>query len=138
MFCSHAAAYQWYFNGSPIPGATDSFYVAMQLGNYAVMITDENGCSRLSNGILSGTTEIQKNQISIYPNPAKDELNIVSRTNSKLNIEIFDVAGASIYKESFVNQAVLKIPLMNFANGVYFLKVNDGELTNIEKVLIQR
>jgi hypothetical protein len=54
LVSSSAAFYQWYFNGMPITGATDSFYVATQAGTYAVQITTTTGCSALSNGILIG------------------------------------------------------------------------------------
>jgi len=37
------AAYQWYFNGTLIPGATNYYYVATS-GNYYVIVTDLNGC----------------------------------------------------------------------------------------------
>src|SRR6185369_2480466 len=39
LICSHAAGYQWYYNGSAIANATDSFYIAAQWGTYAVQIT---------------------------------------------------------------------------------------------------
>jgi PKD repeat protein len=49
LFCSaNANSYQWYLGGNAIPGATNSFYVASQSGNYMVEITDSNGCYAVS------------------------------------------------------------------------------------------
>src|SRR5205823_672520 len=78
IFCSHAAAYQWYFNGSPITGATDSFYVASQGGLYNVQITDSIGCVRLGNGItFVGVNELSgEGGIGIYPNPVGDQFTV--------------------------------------------------------------
>ncbi|HEX2684211.1 MAG TPA: PKD domain-containing protein, partial [Ferruginibacter sp.] len=36
--------YQWYLNNVLIPGATTYQYIATQLGNYSVSITDSHGC----------------------------------------------------------------------------------------------
>ena len=45
---SDGAAYQWYFNGQPIDGATASTYNATQGGDYTVSMTDAHGCSGTS------------------------------------------------------------------------------------------
>jgi gliding motility-associated-like protein len=43
--------YQWFQNGSAIPGATNSDYTATAFGNYHVEIIDESGCAYASNVI---------------------------------------------------------------------------------------
>src|SRR5205823_1194207 len=69
IFCSHASAYQWYFNGSLVPGSVDSFYVITGDGNYSVMITDAYGCSRLSSGVvITALKNLEESAIRIYPN----------------------------------------------------------------------
>src|SRR4030043_986783 len=45
---SGEASYQWYFNTNPIAGATSSSYLAEINGEYQVLVTGVNGCSRLS------------------------------------------------------------------------------------------
>ncbi|WP_139205883.1 gliding motility-associated C-terminal domain-containing protein [Pedobacter sp. ok626] len=47
-----ANGYQWYFNGTVIPGATGRTYDAKVAGKYTVMVTNSNGCfSPVSNEI---------------------------------------------------------------------------------------
>ncbi len=41
--------YTWLFNGDEIDGATDDILRATEGGTYAVVVTDENGCSNTSN-----------------------------------------------------------------------------------------
>lgn len=38
--------YKWLYNTFPVPGVTDTFFVAKASGNYAVVVTDANNCSR--------------------------------------------------------------------------------------------
>jgi uncharacterized protein (TIGR03790 family) len=45
---SSAAGYQWYLNGSVVPGATAQNLIAMADGLYSVRLIDGNGCSSLS------------------------------------------------------------------------------------------
>ncbi len=43
--------YQWLFDGAPIPGATGETYSTSDFGDYSVRITDQNGCTFISNKI---------------------------------------------------------------------------------------
>lgn len=45
------AVYQWYNNGTAIPGATGTTYTATTSGNYTVVVTNSNQCSQTSNPI---------------------------------------------------------------------------------------
>ena len=47
LYCSTNpvyASYQWYADTAIVPGATDTFYVALHNGNYNIAVTDTNGC----------------------------------------------------------------------------------------------
>lgn len=44
LTASAGTAYQWLLNGSPIGGATAQTYWASASGNYAVVVSDANGC----------------------------------------------------------------------------------------------
>lgn len=64
-------SYQWYLDGSPIPGATDPSYVITEDGTYGLIATGANGCS--SNFTFSDETicsELLDPQIIPYPPPA--------------------------------------------------------------------
>lgn len=47
------ATYQWYFNGSPIVAATDSFYATTATGSYMVEIIYGGGCNAFSAPIVA-------------------------------------------------------------------------------------
>ena len=131
IFCSHATSYQWYFNGTLVPGATDSFYVATGDGLYAVMITDGNGCSRLSDGFPVSINELSYfGGIKIYPNPAGKELRIKNGEFKINTIEICNVLGEEVYKGSplfWRGAGGEALDVSALPKGVYVVQLSDGD-----------
>jgi len=60
---SSASGNQWFLNGNPIGGETNQNYVATASGNYAVQVTDGNGCV----SAMSSTTTVTVNPIPSAP-----------------------------------------------------------------------
>ncbi len=121
-------SYQWYRNGSLIANATDSVYIATQSGNYTVAITDEHGCYATSNAvvvIVSGITETGNSDlgIRIFPNPVKEDLNLV--VDAGLigeEILVSDLSGRILMREK-IKAINFKLEIAPFSNGIYILKV---------------
>ncbi len=89
----------WTFNGS-FTGAFSS--------------TDCDALSTISQ-------ELEKN-ITVFPNPANDILNIDSKEN--ISIELVNILGESILTKSNIS-GLHKIQINNYAKGIYFLKVSN-------------
>ena len=81
-----------------------------------------------------GVEDNTAQSISIYPNPAKDQITIQAANVS--NVIIHDVSGKIIYSESMNNK--LTINTSNFDGGVYFVKINDGKELITRKFVIVR
>src|SRR4029079_15731118 len=65
--------YQWFYSGDTIPGATNSWYLALQSGDYSVVCLDSNGCSVevVLEGFFVSVGEADgKSLLHLYPNPA--------------------------------------------------------------------
>ena len=66
---------QWFFNGNPIPGATDQFYTATESGFYSLQVT-LNGCPSPMSSLYNHTlvsidmVNTDNKSITIFPNPA--------------------------------------------------------------------
>ena len=79
----------------------------------------------------SGIENIKDNQISIYPNPAKDELFIQSELQIK-KVELYSITGALLLSENNFNE---KISVYGFPQGVYMVKVYTDEGMVVSKVV---
>jgi len=74
------------------------------------------------------------NDLSIYPNPVNDILNIKSDLNLIENVKIYDVKGGLLYENSNKNKEI-NVNVSDFSNGIYFVKITiDGVAKTIKAV----
>ncbi len=128
-----AQSYQWYFNNNVITSANNRNLIITKNGNYSVKIDSVNGCSNSSNPYNVSTLGVDElsedSKISIYPNPATNEIYISLNASNLIEntlIEIFDLKGAKIYSVSQtldINKP-LKIDLKDLVSGLYFIRIN--------------
>lgn len=72
-----AATYQWYMNGTPIPGATnDTLIITGTAGDYTLRITDANGCSSISDPYTPGSTAVMTVAFPFMSGKAGDNVRI--------------------------------------------------------------
>lgn len=91
---------------------------------------------------LSIHDEPVKKELKIYPNPASDILTITQEQGSLTGqIQLLDVLGKCVYKESISSQKQTTISLSPFTKGIYFLRYmikNSKSNYAIQKVVITR
>jgi len=129
------ASYSWSLNNNPIPGANSQTYAATANGSYTVTVTNANGCTGTSapvviTGVAVENTQLKSN-ISIFPNPATDIINIIA--NELVNVTITTLDGRAI---TTINDAKT-INVSNLADGLYLLKIIDknNQLVSVEKIV---
>jgi PKD repeat protein len=126
--------FQWYLNGSPILGATSYTYVPTVDGYYSVWVSNGN-CLASSESMFVSVLGLKEftsvfSNITIGPNPAKGELNLIfeNSINEEIYYEIQNNLGQKIYsstiKSTSGNKA--KIVTQSLSNGVYFLNLKQG------------
>ncbi len=77
------------------------------------------------------------NQISLFPNPAQDNLRIGFNHVAQRNISIIDVNGKIVLSFSN-NGAVAEINVSEFASGVYVCKIEENGLLSTHKFIISK
>ena len=82
------------------------------------------------------TENIQIENISIYPNPINNVLNVSIGSNVGLNYSIFNINGQTIFKGKLANSNN-RVDFSELSKGVYFLRVLDSQLNkeNIYKLI---
>ena len=83
-----------------------------------------------------GVPELSFNQhITIYPNPARDFINIQSKDINSYNLIIMNIHGETVYSELKVNSNI-KINVSDYPKGIYVIKISGKKLIEIRKVII--
>ena len=140
LIAYNAVSYQWYFDNSPIQGATNAVYVANTIGNYAVLITDTNGCTALSNPITITTTGLSDFEaelgLSVYPNPNQTGIWNIITTDKLLaaTIRVYDAKGSLVFADKISNNTT--VLNLNISAGVYVLHL-ENELNAVTRKLIR-
>ncbi|HNP53575.1 MAG TPA: T9SS type A sorting domain-containing protein, partial [Ferruginibacter sp.] len=140
------AQWNWTYEGSPLPGATGSSITVNHdgLGDYAVTVTDVNGCVSSSNVISIGDSLFLT--AFIFPNPNNGTFfvrdvaeNLIS---NKRMIMLFDAKGARVYSKLAISAGAnlpIAVTVKDLANGIYVLVLADelGNSIRSAKVIIQ-
>ncbi len=122
-------SWQWYLNGSSIPGATTQSITIVAQGIYTVMVTFANGCSAWSDefpyGVHIDEWQLEEN-IHVAPNPNNGRFDLIIDLPSELlnvisSYSVWSVAGSKIINASPINtQPVQRIDLTDLAPGMYY------------------
>lgn len=87
------------------------------------------------NQTLGFETESVNNQVSMFPNPVKDNLTITSN-NIITSLNAYDLTGKMVY-ETEGNTNLLNVDVSNFTPGVYFLTIQSGNTIQQKKFIKQ-
>ncbi len=75
-------------------------------------------------------------EVGIYPNPAKDKLNIVSNVSESMEVWIFSTTGQLVYYEDELDTHEL-IDISRFEKGLYIVKVRTDDDVITKKLIKQ-
>ena len=95
--------YKWKKNAVTIPGATNSSYVATLAGNYKALVTNSNGCTKLSNTIsivvpCRNGNKFEEMTVKVSPNPTSSIFKFEINGNQQdfIHLTIFDLTGRMV------------------------------------------
>lgn len=132
--------FQWRLNGEAIVGATASTWVPQENGPYTVEVTDENGCTAISEPYVMITTGIAHrgpSTLRIMPNPSQGSFMIELAGAEGQAYEIMDATGKQVHTGGLIGSRTA-IDMHDMPVGVYFLRVLDGINRPVLRIAITR
>ncbi|MFD1614489.1 T9SS type A sorting domain-containing protein [Gelatiniphilus marinus] len=91
--------------------------------------------SSVTPATLSSGETLLTNEFKIYPNPTnKGYVNISSRSNSRMEVSVYDILGKQVVNEKAVDKT---LDVSNLNAGVYIIKVSQDEALITKKLVIQ-
>ncbi len=134
--------FQWYKDGAPINGATDSTYTATENAMYSVSVASAlNGCLDSAwyeiNNIIEDDDDVSvaqhtgANQVKVYPNPAQNIIHI--QAPYPVHVQLKSIEGKLVLQQ----QSVKSIDISGVASGMYLLSITDkeGKVIHTEKLI---
>ena len=131
--------YSFYWSPS---GQTTQTATGLCQGTHQVFVLDANLCFKNDSVVVNSSVGInetnKENNVYLFPNPS---LGIVTINTSKLimsgKIFITNILGESVFEEKYFNELKKEINLKNVSQGIYFVKVFDGEKSYCKKLIVE-
>lgn len=70
-----------------------------------------------------GVEEMAKENLTVYPNPATNNITVNTGSDKQMLVEMFNLVGQRVYSENVVNNTTINVS--NLKAGVYLLKANN-------------
>jgi Secretion system C-terminal sorting domain len=95
---------------------------------------DEIRIDTTPNFILGSASFSQIDGLNMYPNPAKDVLNIETASNSTISIEIYDLVGKQVMNTNVVNN---QVNISGLNTGIYVAKITEEGKISTVKIVVE-
>ncbi len=138
LVASEGEAYQWYLNDEVIYGASSQEYQALEDGIYTVEVTNESGCSDISEALMIVSIEEYEGSVfEIYPNPMSEVAFIEFNGAEQRTIRLFDAAGKEVLVWQNITDQRIEIQRGSLSKGTYFIQVQEGEVISNKALVIR-
>lgn len=135
--------YQWIDcdTGQPIASATQQSYEVMVTGNYAVILTSDNGCVAQSACTEVIITSVSNNNVEhsllLYPNPTNGMIHFSGVSGKNVgHVTVMNITGKKIISSSI--DVSTGLDMSGFVAGLYFVVVEFEGSILTGKVMVGR
>ena len=86
--------------------------------------------------VTVGVNAVLSNSFNLYPNPAKNVVNITNNENRLVQqVAVYDVTGKLINTQNYNNETEIQLNVENLASGTYMLHLQTAEGKAVKKVV---
>ena len=91
-------------------------------------------------GGVSNVEDKSTKLFNIYPNPTTGQIQIeLTENNQPFNIQLYNILGEALWhKKIKVHSYQKRLNISDLPNGVYLLKLQIGDRTTIERIILNR
>ncbi|WP_294675656.1 T9SS type A sorting domain-containing protein [uncultured Fluviicola sp.] len=133
--------YQWVNaeTNEDIPGATQQSFTPTEDGSYYVVVSTADGCST-SSQILEiinlGVEEIQKGQITLYPNPTSSLITIkIENPSESYRVSVCSLSGAPVLTQTLNGNTAYDLDASDWSQGVYLIRLDSENDSQVFKIM---
>ncbi len=90
--------------------------------------------SQFEAGCNIGITELNSTDISVYPNPSEDLINI-EWTGQNDQLKIYDSAGRIIWSQDISDVQKLQVDLSHYEKGIYFMELSGKTNSHTQQII---
>lgn len=129
--------YQWYKNGVLVATTLVNDIRIQGAGNYTVMITDEQGCTAVSEK-FTFPSKGNSNNVRIFPNPASTLVYVeLKKIEGLQNVELRTSNGILI-QSLLTEGGMVQFNVSTLAKGIYLIYVTDRfGATSVERLVVR-
>jgi hypothetical protein len=128
-------SYQWFYNGIALTGATTYYLVNPADGVYAVEVTNEFGCTMMSNTWVVNAIEEESEVVSLFPNPIKDWVRMSGLSNwLGGEIQMVNAIG-QVEMSDKIQSTIWQRDLSHLTPGIYQLVIKKNERQQVLKLV---
>lgn len=109
-------------------------YLVTVNGICNTLISDPAEISYIECTTITGLSELDETDFSIFPNPSKGSFTINLDSKELLVLEIVDVLSQTVYSGQFYANQLIETPLKS---GIYFIKINGKSKNIIKKIVVE-
>lgn len=134
-----ADSLQWFLNGAPIIGATDTTHQAQQDGVYQVAAYNAIGCAQESDTlevVVVALEENELNPVKVFPSPANDQITITS-SNEFDRLTVYDIRGKKVMEWVGKTQEK-RLDVTHWSQGWYTIRITHNAASYQTKIQIVR
>jgi PKD repeat protein len=130
-------------------GVTDGWFdpAVAGLGSHIIQYTFTalNDCENTAQETIlvdpcTGIDFLDQDELRIYPNPAKDKVNISMDHSGPVTIDVATILGLTVINENFdsIGKFNKSIDLSHLRGGIYFISVKTSIGTTVNKIYLQK
>ncbi|MFZ1729428.1 MAG: T9SS type A sorting domain-containing protein, partial [Bacteroidota bacterium] len=146
LSATDATAWQWYREGSELPGETGKDLQLQRTGSYQVRVENEFGCEAWSDPFDVTVLDVEDAALSVdrfdlYPNPSSGAVTVTFslRTAAVPIVSVHDMLGRELLRESAATsqrEGQLRLELSAFPAGLYHLRLLAGSTSLTRQLLL--